>query len=434
MEINNSNRRNFIRNTVTAIGAIGISSVWNTLNAGEMGHFALSAGEKPSGLIASDEDLWRYVQQAFTSSPNIMNLNNGGVSPQPKVVQEAFENFNRISNEGPAYYMWNVLGKGRETVRKNLAFLAGCSEEEVAIVRNTTEALETVIFGINLEKGDEVVLTRQDYPNMINAWKQREKREGIVLKWVELPVPVEDDDFIVEKFREQFSDRTKIVQITHMINWNGQILPARKIADAAHQQGIEVMVDGAHTFAHITYSIPDLDCDYFGTSLHKWTFAPFGTGMLYVRKSKVKNLWPLTAPADPEADDIRKFEAMGTRSFPSELAIGTALEFHRLLGSERKEARLRFLREYWMKGLSDIPGIILNTSRKPEYACGLGNFAVEGIEPEEIQRQLFDRYNIYTISVKWENINGIRITPGVYTSAENLDLFIGAVHEIAKKR
>lgn len=434
MEINNSNRRNFIRNTVTAIGAIGISSVWNTLNAGEMGQFALSAGEKPSGLIASDEDLWRYVQQAFTSSPNIMNLNNGGVSPQPKVVQEAFENFNRISNEGPAYYMWNVLGKGRETVRKNLALLAGCSEEEVAIVRNTTEALETVIFGINLKKGDEVVLTRQDYPNMINAWKQREKREGIVLKWVELPVPVEDDDFIVEKFREQFSDRTKIVQITHMINWNGQILPARKIADAAHQQGIEVMVDGAHTFAHITYSIPDLDCDYFGTSLHKWTFAPFGTGMLYVRKSKVKNLWPLTAPADPEADDIRKFEAMGTRSFPSELAIGTALEFHRLLGSERKEARLRFLREYWMKGMSDIPGIIFNTSRKPEYACGLGNFAVEGIEPEEIQRQLFDRYNIYTISVKWENINGIRVTPGVYTSAENLDLLIGAVHEIAKKR
>lgn len=385
-------------------------------------------------MIASDEDLWRYVQQSFTASPNIMNLNNGGVSPQPKVVQEAFENFNRICNEGPAYYMWNVMGKGRETVRKNLSILAGCSEEEVAIVRNTTEALETVIFGVNLKKGDEVVLTKHDYPNMINAWKQREKREGIVLKWVELPVPVENDELVVEKFKEQFSARTKIVQIMHMINWNGQLLPVRKIADAAHHQGIEVMVDGAHTFAHLTFSIPDLDCDYFGTSLHKWLFSPFGTGMLYVKKNKVKNLWPLTAPADPEVNDIRKFEAMGTRSFPSELAIGTALEFHGLLGSERKEARLRFLKEYWMEGVSDIPGIKFNTSRKPEFACGLGNFAIEGIEPEEIQKQLFDKYNIYTISVKWENINGIRVTPNVYTSTDNLDRFTGAVHEIAKKR
>jgi selenocysteine lyase/cysteine desulfurase len=281
MEIHNSNRRNFLRNTIAAVGALTIPTVWNTTNAQELNEFLLLAGEKPVGMIAADEDLWRYVQQAFTASPNIMNLNNGGVSPQPKVVQEAFENFNRICNEGPAYYMWNVMGKGRETVRKNLSILAGCSEEEVAIVRNTTEALETVIFGINLKKGDEVVLTKHDYPNMINAWKQREKREGIVLKWVELPVPVENDGLVVEKFKEQFSARTKIVQIMHMINWNGQILPARKIADAAHRQGIEVMVDGAHTFAHLTFSIPDLDCDYFGTSLHKWLFSPFGTGMLY---------------------------------------------------------------------------------------------------------------------------------------------------------
>ena len=277
--------------------------------------------------------------------------------------------------------MWNVVGKGRETVRQNLASLSGCSDEEVAIVRNTTEALETVIFGLDLKKGDEVVLTKQDYPNIIN--------------------------------------------------WTGQVLPARKLADAAHEEGIEVMVDGAHTFAHLDFMIPDLDCDYYGTSLHKWLCSPFGTGMLYVKKDKIGKIWPLTAPGDPESGDIRKFEAMGTRSFPSELAIGTAIEFHKMIGRERKEARLRYLKNYWMDGLKDIPGVYFHTSMKPEFSCGLGNFGIEGMEPVDIQRKLMGDYRIYTISINWENIHGLRVTPNVYITTEDLDRFISAVKEIA---
>jgi selenocysteine lyase/cysteine desulfurase len=426
-----TSRRSFLRKTISAAGAATLFGMMNDTGAAKSFAEMTADLPEPADDVASDQNFWNYIKNCYTSSPNIMNLNNGGVCPQPKVVQEAFEAYNRFSNEGPAYYMWNVVGKGRETVRRNLARLAGCSEEEIAIVRNTTEALETVIFGIDLKKGDEVVLTKQDYPNMINAWKQREKREGIVLKWVNLPMPVEDEEAVVEAYREKFSSRTRIIQIMHMINWNGQILPVRKLADAAHREGIEVMVDGAHTFAHLDFLMGDLDCDYFGTSLHKWLCSPFGTGMLYVRKEKIPSVWPLTAPGDPGSIDIRKFEAMGTRSFPAELAIGTAIEFHRMIGTGRKEARLRYLKNYWMKNLEDIEPVRFNTSLKPQFSCGLGNFAIEGMEPADIQRRLMNDFNIYTISIDWENIHGVRVTPNVYTTTEDLDRFTDAVHIIA---
>lgn len=426
-----TNRRSFLRKSLSAAGAATLFGMLNESEAAVTLSEMSANLPEPVGDVTTDQNFWYYIKNCYTSSPNIMNLNNGGVCPQPKVVQEAFESYNRFSNEGPAYYMWNVVGKGRETVRQNLAKLAGCSDEEIAIVRNTTEALEIVIFGVNLKKGDEIVLTRQDYPNMINAWKQREKREGIVLKWVDLPMPIEDEDAVVEAYREQFSNRTRMIQVMHMINWNGQVLPVRKLADAAHEEGIEVMVDGAHTFAHLDFKIEDLHCDYFGTSLHKWLCSPFGTGMLWVKKGKIPGIWPLTAPGDPESDDIRKFEAMGTRSFPSELAIGTAIEFHKMIGIERKEARLRYLKNYWMDALKDIEGIRFNTSQKDPFSCGLGNFAIEGIEPAEIQRKLMNEHRIYTISIDWANIQGIRVTPNVYTSTDDLDMFTSAVHEIA---
>jgi len=427
-----SDRRQFIRGSVSALGAMVLSSFFSKAAGRDLKEAIQSVSGTDAVKIALDEDFWHIIRNAFTSSPNILNLNNGGVSPQPKVVQEAFESYNRFSNEGPAYYMWEVLGDGREAVRSDLARLAGSSEDEIAIVRNTTEALEIVIFGLELKKGDEVVLTKQDYPNMINAWKQREKRDGIVLKWVNLPQPIEDEDAIIAAYREQFTKRTKIIEIMHMINWTGQILPARKLADAAHNEGIEVLVDGAHTFAHLDFKIPELNCDYYGTSLHKWLCAPFGTGMLYVKKEKISQIWPLTAPAEPESNDIRKFEAMGTRSYPAELAIGTAITFHEMIGSERKEARLRYLKNYWMDGLSDIKGIRFFTSKKSEFACGLGNFAIEGLDTADIQKKLLDNYRIYTVAMIWENINGVRVTPNVYITTSDLDKFIEAVHEIAE--
>lgn len=427
-----TSRRKFLINSIAAAGAVAVGSFVKETYGGEPGKQINGTLLQPPMDLASDEDFWYWIQQSFTASPNVMNLNNGGVCPQPKVVQDAFEHYNRVSNEGPAYYMWQVVGEGREAVRKDLSRLAGCSPEEVAIQRNTTEALETVIFGMNLKKGDEVVLTKQDYPNMINAWKQREKRDGIVLKWISLPQPVEDDDLIVKTYEDAFTSKTRVIEIMHMINWSGQVLPARKIARAAHNRGIDVLVDGAHTFAHLDFKIPDLECDYFGTSLHKWLYAPFGTGMLYIKKDKIKEIWPFTAPGNPESEDIRKFEAMGTRSFPAELAIGKALDFHHMIGPERKESRLHYLRNYWMERIADLSNIRFFTSFKPEYACGLANFAIEGMTPAELQKKLFSKYKIFTVSIDWENIQGVRVTPNVYTTPADLDFFVEAVREIAE--
>lgn len=426
-----TNRRNFLRKAVAASGAMALTGLFNNSYSRGLNQALEKMGHIPPEKLASEEEFWYWVKNSFSASPNIINMNNGGVCPQPKVVQEIFEHYNRVSNEGPAYFMWRIVDSGRENVRRDLAKLADCSSETIAIQRNTSEALETVIFGLNLEKGDEVVLTKQDYPNMINAWKQREKRDGIVLKWINLPQPIENDDEIVSLYKEAFTSKTKLVQIMHMINWTGQILPAKKIARAAHEKGIEVMVDGAHSFAHFKFSISDLECDYFGTSLHKWLYAPFGTGMLYVKKEKIAGLWPHMAPSDPESNDIRKFEALGTRSMPAEMAIGKAVDFHMLLGAERKEARLRFLKNYWMEAVADLPGIRFYTSLKPEYSCGLGNFGIDGMEPGEIQKELFGKYKIYTVAINWENIHGIRVTPNVYTSMDEMNYLVEAIRKIA---
>jgi selenocysteine lyase/cysteine desulfurase len=386
----------------------------------------------PSSLNTTDEDFWNWVHSCYTVNPNILNLNNGGVSPQPKIVQDAFEKYYELSNEGPSYFMWRILDQGREPLRQRLADLAGVSPDEIAINRNTTEALDNVIFGLELKRGDEVVLTKQDYPNVINAFKQREKRDGIVLKWINLNLPIEDDDIIVKAFQEQFTNRTKLVNITHIINWTGQILPARKIADAAHSKGIEVMVDAAHTFVHLDYKIPDLDCDYFGTSLHKWLCAPFGSGILYVKKDKIKNVYPLFPNPEPESGDIRKFEAQGTRNFATEQAIGEAINFHQIIGAKRKEERLRFLKNYWAERILEFPKVKLHTSLKPEYSCGLALFSIDGKKPGDVANALFDKYKIHTVAIEWENISGIRVTPNVYTRLQDLDRFINAVKEIAK--
>src|SRR5205809_930731 len=290
--------------------------------------------------LATEDDFWYYIQQAFTVSPGLINLNNGGVSPAPKTVQEAMKRYYDYSNEAPSYNMWRILDQGREPLRRNLAKLAGCDAGEIAINRNSSEGLETVIFGLQLKPGDEVVAARQDYPNMVNAYNQRQKRDGIKMIWISLDLPSEDENYLAEQYIKAFTPKTKLVHITHIINWNGQILPVKKIANEAHKRGIEVIVDGAHSFAQFDFTIPALDADYFAASLHKWLYAPIGSGMLYVKKEKIKNIYPLFATGDPLSADIRKFEALGTRPFFIEQAIGKALEFHDMIGSERKEKRL----------------------------------------------------------------------------------------------
>lgn len=385
-----------------------------------------SAGVSPEEL-ATDEDFWYYIQQSFTVSPSLINLNNGGVSPAPKTVQDAMKRYYDLSNEAPSYYMWRVLDQGREPLRKNLAKLAGCSPEEIAINRNSSEGLETVIFGLQLKAGDEVVAAKQDYPNMINAYKQRELRDGIKMVWINLELPSEDENYLVSQFVNAFTTKTKVVHITHIINWNGQILPVKKIAQEAHKRGIEVVVDGAHSFAHFDFKVPDLDADYYAGSLHKWLYAPIGSGVLYVRKEKIKNIYPMFAVDNPLKDDIRKFEALGTRPFFIEQAIGKAIEFHEMIGAERKEKRLHYLKNYWMEKVKGLPGVKLNTSLNPKWGCAIGNVGVEGRKPGELDSFLMDKYKVHTVAIEWENIKGVRVTPNVYTTTKQLDVLVEGI-------
>ncbi len=384
--------------------------------------------------LAGDEDFWYYVQQSFTTSPELINLNNGGVSPSPKIVAEAMKRYLDFSNEAPSYYMWRILDQGREPLRKDLARISGCSAEEIAIQRNASEALETVIFGLPLKAGDEVVLCKYDYPNCINAWKQREQRDGIRLVWVDLNLPSEDNDYMAAQYAKAFTAKTKIVHITHVFNWCGQIVPARKIADAAHARGIETVVDGAHSFAHFEYTIPSLGADYFGTSLHKWLAACIGSGMLYVKQDKIAKLWPLFAAPDPGSNNpnIRKFENLGTRPFFIEQAIGKAIGFYDMIGPARKEQRLFYLKNYWMTAVKDIPKVQLHTSLKPGFGCAIGVVSIEGKTAGDLDNYLFNEYKIHVTSVNWENMHGVRITPNVYTTTKDLDRLITAIGEFAK--
>jgi len=317
-------------------------------------------------------------------------------------------------------------------LRSNLAQLGGCSADEIAINRNSSEGLETVIFGLNLKAGDEIVASKQDYPNMVNAWKQREVRDGIIIKWINLELPSEDEQYLVKQFVDAFTPKTKVVHVTHIINWNGQILPVKKIAEEAHKRGIEVLVDGAHSFAHFNFKIPDLGADYFASSLHKWLYAPIGSGVLYVKKDKIKNLYPLFACDDPKKDDIRKFEHLGTRPFFIEQAIGKALEFHDMIGSERKEKRLHYLKNYWMEKVKDLPKVKLHTSLNPKWGCAIGLVSIEGKKPSELDSYLMNKHKIHTVGIEWENIKGVRVTPNVYTTTKNLDLLVKGIEEFSK--
>lgn len=378
-----------------------------------------------------DEDFWHLIKQAYTVSPSVLNLNNGGVSPSPKVVQEAVERYNQLSNELPSHYMWHILDRqGKEPLRAKLADIAGCSKEEIAIHRNTTESLANVIFGLQLKAGDEVVLSKQDYPNMMNAWKQREHREGIVLKWVNLDPIMENESEIVKRYSEQFTAKTKVVHLTHLINWSGQILPVKAIAKVAKAKNIEVLVDGAHTFGHLNFKIPDLDCDYFGTSLHKWLCAPFGSGLLYVKKDKIKNIYPLFAAPQVVSSDIRKFEHLGTRSIAIEQGIGQAADFHLMIGAERKAARLQYLKNYWTERVLKLKGVSINTPLSPEFSGAIALLAVEGKTPREVSRYLMSKHQIHSVAIVWENISGVRITPNVYTLTKDLDRLVNAVAEM----
>lgn len=424
-------RRRFMFASAGAVGSLSLLSSVNKVFAAELESQINRVENMSADAAASDEDFWGWVRESYTVSPNIINFNNGGVSPQPKVVQDAHIRFYQYCNEAPSYFMWRILDQGREGLRQKLADVAGVSAEEICINRNATEGLNTVIFGLDLKAGDEVVLSKYDYPNMMNAWKQREKREGIKLVWIDIPQPTEDDKTIVDLYAKAITSKTKIVHVTHMINWSGNIVPVRAIADMAHAKGCEVIVDAAHSFGQFEFNLADTGADYLATSLHKWLGAPFGSGLLYIKKDKIKKVWALLSAPNPDSDDIRKFENLGTRNMASEMAIGAAVDFHNVIGIKRKEARLRYLKTYWLEKAIKLKGAQVCTSLKPQYSCAIGNIGFESWKPQEIEGRLYEKQKIHTTSVVLEKINGIRVTPNIYTNLYDLNLLVKGLTDIS---
>lgn len=379
---------------------------------------------------ARAEDFWDEIRRAFDQSPDFINLENGYFSPQPAETLAALERNVRKINATPSFYMRREKADDFLRVRTELADLAGCPVEEMTITRNTTESMAIVIHGLDLEAGDEAVMTSQDYGSMLEEFRQQARRRRIRAVEISLPLHPRDDQEVVAAYERAITPRTRILLLTHMINVTGQILPAAKICAMAHGYGVEVLIDAAHSFAHLVYAIPDLGGDYFGASLHKWLCTPIGAGILQIRREKIGKVWPLFGETSVPEDDIRKFERYGTTPMWTVRAISDAIRFHRMVGPARKEARLRYLREYWTERVRGIPRVELNTP-EGERACAIGNFSIRGYAPAEIADRLFDRYRIFTVAIDMEAVRGVRVTPHIYTRVSDLDALIAAIREMA---
>lgn len=382
---------------------------------------------------AGDEDFWFQVSQAYTVDRSIINLNNGGVSPATRLVQDAMKRHLDFSNKAPAYTMWDVLEPRRENVRQRLAAEFGIDKEEIALTRNASEGLQTCQFGFDLQRGDEVLTTTVDYPRMINTFKQRERREGIVLKQFSIPTPCENPSEIVSLFEQNITPKTRMILVSHLVFCTGQILPVREVAALGRAKGIPVIIDGAHALAHFSFNISDLDCDYYATSLHKWLCAPHGTGLLYVRRNKIKDLWPLMAAAEEQDENIRKFEEIGTHPAAPYLAIAEALSFHQGIGRDRKEARLAYLRDYWAKRLLQNDRVRLHTSLKPGFACAIAVVQIDGVDTGKLVSWLWKKHRIMAVAIKHEEFEGMRVSPNVYTMLPELDRFCEAIEHVIRK-
>ncbi len=417
------NKRNFIKNSVfTGLGGmLSYDILVKTIK---------NSADVPVAVLSGDENFWATIRNAYKLKPDYINLENGYYNFIPEQTLEKYIGHIREVNYHGSYYMRNFRVKTRKAMAAKLAEIAGCPADELILTRNTTESLDLVISGFPWKKGNEAIMAEQDYGTMRFMFNQVAKRYGVINRVVSVPNLPQSDEEIVKLYESAITRKTKLLMVSHMVNITGQILPIRKICDMAHKHGVKVLVDGAHSFGHFKFSIQDLNCDYFGSSLHKWMSVPLGCGILYVKKENISSIWPLLAGGDSSPDDINRLGHVGTHPAHTDLAIDAAIEFYNLLGAERKEARLRFLQNYWTSKVRDLPHIQVNTPADPARACGIANVGIKGMKPSELADTLFKKYKIFTVPIDGHGVQGCRITPNVYTSTDELDVFVKALTEM----
>ena len=426
-------RRGFLSGMAAA--GLGGNAIFRESAIASLFRANMIAGDRSAESVAEDESYWSEIQRAFDVDRTMINLNNGGISPTPSHVLEGMIRDLKFTNELPVEHMWRVLEPRIESVRRDLAREFGCDPEEMAITRNASESNEIMIFGLDLQPGDEVVISNQNYGRMITAWEQRVRRDRIVLKQIAFKVPPPSQRYIVDQFKAAVTSRTKVIELPHITNLTGQILPVKEIVDFARARGIEVLVDGAHAFAHFPFKCDDLGCDFYGTSLHKWLLAPIGTGFLFVRKEKQRKLWPLMAAAATQDNDIRKYEEIGTHPAANHNAISAALAFHRGIGADRKIARLRYLRDRWAKRLlAESPRVkVLTPLEKSPYSGAIGLVSVDGLPYDKFSEWMLSKHRIVNTPILHPEFNGLRITPNVYTTLDEIDVFGDKMTEAIRK-
>ena len=384
----------------------------------------------PAATLAQDKPFWAAVRAKFKLNPDYINLENGYYCFEPEEVLEQFIGHVRRINYMGSRYMRTVKDEDKLRVRTRLAALAGCSADELIITRNTTESLDTVIAGFDWKPGDEAVMANQDYGAMLDQFRLQARRYGMVNRFIDIPMDPKSDDEVVQVYAKAITPKTRLLMTCHMVNITGHVLPVRAICDMAHARGVPVMVDGAHAFAHLEYKIPDLHCDYYGASLHKWLSVPLGAGILFVKKERIAGLWPIYGDGSAD-DDIRKLNHTGTHPCHTDLGIENAIVFHEAIGSARKEARLRYLQRYWSDQVRGAPKMILNTPADPTRSCGIANVGIAGVKPADLMKILFDEYKIWTVAIDGVGVHGVRVTPQVYTTTAELDAFVKALRVIA---
>ncbi|TAH09707.1 MAG: aminotransferase class V-fold PLP-dependent enzyme [Runella slithyformis] len=407
------NKRTFLQSALglLALPSDSLGKIWQT------------NGQTPYET-AQNEAFWNEIRKHYRITSDFIHLENGYyILPSDRHIKK----INLVSS----YYMRTQQFDDKLALRKQLAEVVGCPFEELIITRNTTESLDTVIAGMDWKAGDEAVMAMQDYGAMLDMFKQQARRYGIINKVISVPNHPKSDEEIVQLYEQAITPKTRLLMVCHVINITGQILPVQKIAQMAHRRGVEVLVDGAHAIGHIDFKISDLGCDYYGSSLHKWLGSPLGAGLLYVKKEKIKNLWPLFADPNFGDDDIRKLNHTGTHPVHTDLAIADAIRFHQEIGIERKEARLRYLQNYWASKVRANPRILVNTPAEAARSCGIANVGIKGMTPANLAKTLLEKYKIWTVAIDYANVQGVRVTPHLYTSLQELDAFVRALQELA---
>ena len=415
------------RSFLKSAGLIGLGSM---VEPGSLARLIESVSKIPSAELAEDENFWKQIRAGYRLKPGFINLENGYYCFLPQQILESQIKHLREINYQGSYYMRTVQFENKKKMADKLASLAGCPSDEMILTRNTTESLDIIIGGLDWKQGDEAVMAEQDYPSMLNMFKQVAARYGVVNKIVSVPNNPGSDEEIVNLYADAITDKTKLLMICHMINITGQILPVRKICDMAHSKGVEVMVDGAHAFGHFRFTIPELNCDYYGSSLHKWLSVPLGSGILWVKKEKIRKIWPLIASGVTDPDNILRLNQIGTHPVYTDLTVTDSIDYYNMLGAERKESRLRYLQHYWSDKVRDLPHIILNTPSDPGRSCAIANVGVKGIKPGELGDILFKKYGIYCAPIDGAGVHGCRITPNVYTTTAELDSFVKALKDL----